>query len=69
MRGPVWVRPSTNRPDAFFKIEDKPVGRVAVEIVSVEPLAAEETQTLVQFHRGRVGGFGFEDDLARNIAR
>lgn len=63
MRCPVGVWPGANRPDAFFQIENQSVSGVAVEIVSMEPFAAEEAQAFIQFYRGRVRDFGFEDDL------
>lgn len=56
-----------NRTHTFFKVEHKPVGRVAVQVISVELFATQEAQPLVQFDRASIGDFGFEDDLPKHI--
>lgn len=66
MRRSVGIKRSANRADALFQIEDKSVGGVAIQVVTMESLAAEEAQALVQLYRGGVGDFGFEDDLTRD---
>ena len=58
------VQPSPNRARTLLQIEDEPVGRVPIQVVSVEPFTAQKAQALVQLHRGGVGEFGFEDNLA-----
>lgn len=63
MRWSVGVNSSSNGASAFLQIEDKTVGRVAVQVISVELLAAEEAKALVEFHRGGIGDLGFEGDL------
>ena len=43
----------------MLQIEDKAVGRISTEVVSVQLFATEEPQALVQLHGGSIGYFGF----------
>ena len=58
-------RPNCTHP--FFKVEHKPVRRVAIQVISVELFATQEAQPLVQFDRASIGDFGLEDDLPKHV--
>lgn len=57
----VHIRP--HRPNPFLQVQHKPIRRVAIQVVSMQPFTPQEPEALVELYRGGVGGFGFKHDL------
>lgn len=49
--------------DPGLEVQHEPEGRVAIEIIPMQPLRAQETQVLVDAEGGGVVDFGFQGDL------
>lgn len=55
--------PLTSTDRVRFQVQNQPECRIAVEVVSMQPLTPQEAQALVELYRSSICRFRFECDL------